>query len=152
MKALKILPAFTLLGAILGGSCLTLGGYPLLPSLFLIPVYYWLVYCPHLLPLWSLFLLGLFYDALVGNELGISSVLLMTSSFLAQYLRPFLNPHLFYYIWGGFMIYSLGYLGFYALLTLGGLPLLFSWIYGLVLYPLMAWGLTTLHARLQSYA
>jgi rod shape-determining protein MreD len=152
MKALKILPFLSLLVAILGVSCLTLGGYPLLPSLFLIPVYYWLVYRPDLIPLLSLFFLGFFYDALLGNEFGISSALLVTSSFFAQYFRPFLNPHLFHYIWGGFIIYSLGYMGLYALLTWGGFPLLISWIYGLVLYPLVAWSLGTLHARVQSYA
>lgn len=152
MKILKILPVLSILFMIMGGCSLSIGSYPLLPPLFLIPVYYWLIYRPDWIPLWSLFLMGLFYDALLGNELGISSVLLMTSSFLGQYIRPLLSPHLFHLIWGGFAIYSFTYLILYGVLTLGTFPYFVSWIYGIILYPLIAWGLSHLHLRLQSYA
>lgn len=152
MKLFKVLPVFSILCIIMGGCSLSIGGYPLLPSLALVPVYYWLVYRPDWIPVWSLFLIGLFYDALLGNELGISSILLMSSSFLGQYVRPSLNPHLFHLIWGGFIIYSAGYLVLYALLTFGGFPLLVSWGYGIILYPLLAWALSHLHTWVQSHA
>jgi hypothetical protein len=37
------------------------------------------------------------------------------------------------------------------LLVSGGIPFLFSWVYGIILYPLIAWGLSHLHLRLQFY-
>ncbi|OJW52668.1 MAG: hypothetical protein BGO67_09380 [Alphaproteobacteria bacterium 41-28] len=149
---LKTLPLLSVLFMIMGCCGLSLGDYPLLPALFLTPVYYWLVFHPSWLPVWGLFGVGLFYDALFGYELGFSCLLLMGSSFLGQYVRPLLNPDRFLLIWCGFGIYSLGYLILYGVLSSGGLPILVSWIYGVILYPLVAWVLSHLHLRLQSYA
>ncbi len=148
---LKAFPSLSVLFLLMGGCSSTIGGYSLLPSFFLIPVYYWLVFRPDWLPLWSLFGIGLFYDALMGYELGFSSLLLMGSSFLGQYTRPLLNPHRFLLIWGAFGIYSLGYIFVFGFFISGGLPLLVSWMYGVILYPLIAWLLSHLHLRLQSY-
>lgn len=150
-RFLKTLPFLSVLFMIMGCCGLSLGGYPLLPGLFLIPIYYWLVYRPHWLPLWSLFGIGLFYDALLRDELGFSCLLLMGSAFLGQYIRPLLNPDQFFLIWGGFSIYSLGYMILYGSFSSGSLPLLVSWIYGVILYPILAWALNHLHVRLQSY-
>ncbi len=149
---LKIFPFLSVLFILIGCCSLSLGGYPLLPALFLIPVYYWLVFHPNWLPLWSLFGIGLIYDALLGYELGFSCLLLMGSAFLGQYVRPLLNPNRFLLIWGGFGIYSLGYMILYSFFSTGDLPFLVSWIYGVSLYPLVVWPLSQLHLRLQSYA
>jgi len=148
---LKTLPFFSVLFLITGGSTLCISGYPLLPALFLIPVYYWLVFHPDWLPLWSLFGIGLFYDALMGNELGFSSLLLMLSAFLGRYGRPLLISHNFSLIWGAFGLYSFGYLILYGFLVSGGFPLLVSWAYGVILYPFAAWALSHFYLRLQSY-
>lgn len=148
---LRIFPFISILYVIIMGCSLTLGGYPLLPAFFLIPVYYWLVYRPDWLPLWGLCCIGLFYDSLLGNELGVSSLLLMLSAYFGQYLRPLLNPQHFSLIWGGFILYSLVYLTLYGCFVSGGLPLLISWMHGIVLYPLMAWGLSYLHLWLQAH-
>src|SRR5437773_7376015 len=136
LYTLKTLPFFTIIFRIIGSANLRIGDYPLLPALVLIPVYYWLVFRPDWLPLWSLFVIGLFYDALMGTELGISSLLLMLSTFIGHYVRPLLNPQHFPLMWGIFCFYSFCYLILYGLLTSGGLPLLFSWLYGLIFYPL----------------
>jgi len=106
------IPSLTILFMILGCSSLNVGSYPLLPAVFLIPIYYWLVFRPNWLPLWSLFGIGLFYDGLIGNEYCFSCLLLMGSSYLGQHVRPLLNPNRFLLIWGGFSIYSLGYMIF----------------------------------------
>lgn len=148
---LRSFPFFSILFIIMGGCSLRIGGYPLLPALFLIPVYYWLLFRPDWLPLWSLFILGIFYDALLGSDLGFSSLLLMLSNIAGHYARPLLNPQHFYLIWGGFCFYSLCYLSLYGILVPGGIPLIFSWIYSVFLYPLLSWSLNYLHLRLQPY-
>jgi rod shape-determining protein MreD len=135
----------------MGGCTIRLEGYPLLPAFFLIPVYYWLVFSPNWLPLWSLFGIGLFYDALIGYELGFSSFLLMLSAFLAQYIRPLLSSYQFPLIWGAFAIYSLGYLVCYGIFFPSYFPLAVSWMYGIILYPLVTWVLSHLHLRIQYY-
>jgi rod shape-determining protein MreD len=150
LQTLKTLPLFTVLFIILGGCSLRIGEYPLLPALFLIPIYYWLIFRPDWLPLWSLFGIGIFYDALMGSELGFSSLLLVMSAIAGHYARPLLFPQHFFLIWGSFCCYSACYLILYGLLVSGGLPLFISWIYGIVLYPLVAWILSHLHLRLQS--
>ena len=150
-RSFKSLPFFSVLFIIMGGSHLSIGAYPLLPAFFLIPVYYWLVFHPGWLPLWSLLGIGLFYDGLMGYDLGFSSLLLMLSAFIGQYVRPSLSSHHFPLIWGAFALYSFGYMILYGAVMSGGLPLLVSWVYGVILYPLVAWGLSHLHLRLQSY-
>lgn len=151
LHSLKSLPFFSVLFIIMGGCSLQIGGHPLLPALFLIPVYYWLIFRPDWLPLWSLLGIGIFYDTLMGSSLGLSSLLLMLSTIASLYIRPLLNPQRFYDVWGGFCFYSLCYLMFYGVFVSGGFPLVFSWIYGVVLYPLIAWGLSHMHVRLQAY-
>ncbi len=148
---LKCIPLLSVLALIMGGSSVWIGGYPVLPALYLIPVYYWVVFCPQWLPLGSLLGIGLFYDSLMGNELGISSVLLMISGFLSQYARPFLNSYSFPLIWATFGLYSFLFLFLYGLLMGGGVSFGVSWFYGTALYPLFAWILSHLHRRLRSY-
>lgn len=151
LHSLKILPFFTVILIILGGCNLRLGGYPLLAALFLIPIYYWIIFRPDCLPLWSLFGIGIFYDALVGSEPGITSLLLILSFVAARFIRPLLASQHFFLIWGSFCFYSFCYLSVYGILCGVALPLLFSWIYGIILFPLMAWALSHLHVKLQSY-
>jgi len=147
----KVFPCLSVLVFIMGGSSLSIGPFPLLPVFFLIPIYYWVVFRPDLLPLWSLLGIGFFYDSLLGYSLGLSSFLLILSASLGQYVRPFLSPHNFILTWMIFCLYSLGYVLLYGLLVSGGTSLFVSWAYGVILYPLLAWGLSHLHLWLQSY-
>lgn len=148
---LIVIPFFTILFIIMGMCTLRIGGYPLLPAFFLIPVYYWIVFRPEWVPLWSLFIIGIFYDSLMGHELGLSSLLLIFSSYLGQYIRPYLIPHYFSFIWGMFGLYSFLYLILFSFFVSSNVPILVSWFYGLLFYPLVVWGLSHLHLRLQSY-
>lgn len=148
---LKIFPFLSVLGFIMGGCRLSIGPYPLLPAFFLIPIYYWVLFRPDWLPIWSLLGVGLFYDSLMGYPLGLTSFLLILSAIVGQYVRPLLNPYNFFLTWMGFGLYSLGYVIAYTLLISGGFPFFVAWTYTLIVYPLMAWGLNLLHAWLQSY-
>ena len=44
---------------------------PVIPALPLIAVYYWTVYKPHLMPVWAIFLIGLFHDLLTAGPAGV---------------------------------------------------------------------------------
>lgn len=148
---LQCIPSFSVLFLIMGGSNLSLGGYPLLPALFLTAVYYWIIFRPEALPVWVLFGIGLFYDSLMGYDLGLSSLLLMLSWFAGHYSRPLFLSRYFYFVWGAYCLYSFVYLFLYGLFMGGGFPLFVSWIYGVFLYPSIAWGLSILHLRLRAY-
>lgn len=147
--ALTALPSLTILAALLVGCSLRIGGYPLLPAVFLIPVFYWLIFRPDWVPLWSLFGIGVFYDALLGNWLGSSSLLLILSAFASLQIRPLLSSQNFILIWATYCCYSFCYLLLYGL---GDISLLVSWGYGIILYPPLAWALGHLHLRLQAHA
>jgi rod shape-determining protein MreD len=147
----KTLPFCSVLFLIMVGCSFQIGGYPLLPSLYLIPIYYWIIFRPDWLPLWSLAGIGLFYDSLMGCELGFSSLLLMFSSVIGIYVRPFLTSLYFLLIWGAFSLFSFGYLFIYGLFLGFAFPLFISWVYGVILYPGFAWILSHLHFRIQSY-
>lgn len=151
LSPLKIIPFFTVVFMMMGGCLLSIGGHPLLPAFFLIPIYYWLVFRPDWLPLWGLMVAGLIYDTLMGNEMGFDSLLLMLSAFLALYIRPFLTSYRFPLIWVAFGIYSFGYLILYGLFHTGISSLFASWIYVVALYPLVARILNHIHLTLQAY-
>jgi cell shape-determining protein MreD len=152
MKINRALPFFTILFSIMLGSYITIGGYPLLPGFFLIFTFYWILCRPDLVPLWSLLFIGIFYDVLMMHILGITSALLILSYYVLGRLRPILTPYNFYFFWGTFVIYSLGYLAFYALITFSLIPPLFSWIFSLLLYPLVSSCLSSLQIRVLSHA
>ena len=148
---LRGLPTLSILCFILGGSCLHIGSIPFLPSFYLIPTYYWIIFRPQDVPLWSLFCIGLLYDSLMRGELLFSSILLMVSWIFGRYMRPLLIPHNFLFIWSGFAVYSLAYTSVYTLFMVGSLLFIQSWIYGILLYPILTWLLSYLHLRIRVY-
>lgn len=148
---LKLLPFLSLFPLIMIGSLWHIADFPLMPALLLIPIYYWLVYHPSWLPLGGLFVIGLVYDVLMGHALGLSSILLMGSTLLGHYTRSSLSPDNFLLIWLGFVFFSGGYLFLYALCVSGGIGLFVSWIFGLILYPLVVWFVSHLHLWIQNY-
>jgi len=155
MRALSFLftlvPTLTILLLIMGSCGLCIGTSPLLPASFLTAVFYWRLFSPRALPLLSLLIIGLFYDALLGHELGLSSALLVGTSLLGNKVRPSLLSHNFWVVWGSFALYSLGYIGLYALFLKGTLALLLSWGYAALLYPAVSWILAHLQSRLHVY-
>lgn len=148
---LKGIPTICVVVFILCGCSLQADNMPLLPALYLIPVYYWLVFRPEWLPIGSLLGIGFFYDGIMGRELGLSAALLLFSSFALSYGRLFLGHHGFYVMWALFCVYSCVCLGIYGLYGASFYPLAVSWISSIVLYPLLMWCLSYVHLRLQSY-
>ena len=149
--SLKLLPLLTLLFMIMIGSSWQIGISPLMPTLLLIPVYYWLVYHPSWLPLGGLFVVGLFYDSLMNHDLGLTSFFLMLSALFGPPIRSYLRPDKFPLIWFGFGLFSGCYLLLYSLIISGGFALFISWVNGIILYPLVAWVLSHLHGRIQRH-
>jgi len=148
---LRFIPFLTIVFTMFVGCTLRIAGTPLCPALFLIPSYYWILFRPDWSLLWSLFAAGLFYDSLMGYTLGLSSFLLLLSAFLGQYIRPLVITYYFPFVWGGFGLYSFGYLIVYGFSIEGNLMLVLSWLYSLMLYPIVAWWLSHLQNRLPSY-
>jgi rod shape-determining protein MreD len=72
LLARNILPFFaTLLLILVGMVPLRVAELsPVIPSLVMVAVYYWTVYKPNLMPLWAVFLIGLFYDLLGGGPVS----------------------------------------------------------------------------------
>lgn len=143
-------PFITLICFMFLGSSLQIGGFPVLPTFFLAPLYYWVLFRPNDIPLWSAWILGLIYDALLGNPLWVSPFLLMISWVGSQYLRPLVVSYKFPLIWSIFGAYSFIYISLYSFCTGGGLILFASWIYGMCLYPLISCFLSFVHVRLRT--
>lgn len=148
---LKTLPFFSVILILIMGCSIRIGEYPVMPALFLIPIYYWLVYYPKFLSLAALFVIGLFYDTLMGQELGLSSLLLMISALLGKKIRPLLSPNQFLLIWCEFGLYSFGYIFIYGFFAPNHFSQFMTWVYGCLLYPLIAWILSHFHLRIQAY-
>lgn len=68
---------------------------PIFPALALIAVYYWAVHRPDLMPVWAVFLIGLFQDLLNGGPLGVGVVaLLVVHAMVASLRRYFVGASL----------------------------------------------------------
>lgn len=152
MKFSKVIPILTIFFSILFGGYMTLGGQPLLPSFLLIFAFYWIICRPDLVPIWSLFLIGIFYDVLMMHPIGLTSTFLIISYFVLVRIRHILKPDKFYLFWGSYAVYSLSYLSLYALFTFTFIPSLMSWILALCLYPLVSWSLSNFQIRFLSHA
>lgn len=78
----------------------------IVPSAAIAGVFFWSVFYPVSLPYSAIFLLGLLEDVQLGFPLGISSLLLMLLRALIIWRRRFFTQHLFWAIWGGFVLLS----------------------------------------------
>jgi rod shape-determining protein MreD len=62
---------------------------PIFPALALIAVYYWAVHRPDLMPVWAVFLIGLFQDLLNGGPLGVGVIALLVVHAMVGSLRRY---------------------------------------------------------------
>ena len=108
--------ALTLLLVMAGMVPLPVPGLsPIVPSLGLIAVYYWVIHRPDLMPIWAIFLIGVVHDLLAGGPLGASSlVFLAVHAVIAAQRRVFAGAS-FFLIWTMF-------------LPLAGAAILLSWV------------------------
>jgi rod shape-determining protein MreD len=72
---------------------------PVIPALPLIAVYYWSVYKPDLMPIWAIFLIGLFHDLLSAGPAGVGILSLLLVYGLVESLRRLLVGAGFLAIW-----------------------------------------------------
>lgn len=119
---------------------------PIVPSLGIIAVYYWVIYRPELMPGWAVFLLGLVQDLLGGGPLGIHALvfLLLVAAVGAQ--RRFLATGSFAFVWAIFLPVAAATFFLIWLLYCLNLDLLidarsvtFQYFTTVAVYPCLAW-------------
>jgi rod shape-determining protein MreD len=151
----RLLPCATLLVAVLLDLLPLPTTGPASAFLALGVVYYWSLYRPELLPMPVVFLLGVIYDAVAGLPLGLSSlILLLVRAVMAAHQRFFASCPLLV-VWAGFLVVAplaAALRWFVSCLWWGWLftpqPILVELGFGLALFPLLAWLLGAVHARI----
>ncbi|HEY9536363.1 MAG TPA: rod shape-determining protein MreD [Kiloniellaceae bacterium] len=119
---------------------------PIVPALALIGVFFWSVHRPDLMPIWAVFVIGLFQDLLTGSVIGPGIVgLLIAHALVVWQLRFFLAAS-FSVVWVAFMLVAAAALGVTWLLTsialmtyLDPAPLFFQYLVTTAFYPCLAW-------------
>ncbi|HKY95733.1 MAG TPA: rod shape-determining protein MreD [Kiloniellales bacterium] len=139
--------ALAVLLVVLSLSPVRLPGFgAIAPWLPLIAVYFWSAHRPDLLPVWAVFLLGVFCDLATGGPLGVSSVTLMLAQVAVKSQRRHLLPQPFIVQWSFFAVFAV--LAEVVLLALNALaastlidarPAVFQALSTIAAYPLFAW-------------
>lgn len=119
---------------------------PIMPALALVAVYYWAVYTPTLMPIWAVFLIGLFQDLLIGDALGAGIIALLCVHAFIGWQRRFFAQASFSMIWCMFMLVAAGAMVMTWLLTSFAMsqsvdprPALFQYLMTVAVYPVFAW-------------
>jgi rod shape-determining protein MreD len=118
----------------------------MIPMLGLMYVFYWTINRRRIVPVWSVFLLGLVEDLVVGGPIGILSILLVVVHGGLDNNRRFFVNRSFILSWLGFSIICIGISIMYWFLEVfhfGGflspLPLIFKSISTIIFYPVFGW-------------
>ena len=128
---------------------------PVIPALPLIAVYYWSVYKPNLMPIWAIFLIGLFHDLLTAGPAGVGILSLLLVYGLVASLRRLLVGAGFLAIWLVFVpVAAAASLSTWLLTCLIETrlfdlePTLFQYFATIAGYPCLAWVLSQLQRTL----
>jgi len=116
------------------------------PMVILAAVYYWAIYRPDLLPFSATFAIGLLYDTLAGNPLGLTPLVLLPLHAFAVSQRRFFVKKSFLIGWWGFAVLVIpatllswltasAYHGEFIALQ----PLVFQTLLTVAVYPPLAW-------------
>ncbi len=115
------------------------------PFYSLIIIYYWCLFFPVVLPLMSIFVLGVLQDIIFGVPIGMNSLSLVMFWLFIAYYKRFLISKPFNVIWIGFALCSL-YIVLLQMIILckflsytltQALPLFSQWYFTCLLYPIM---------------
>jgi rod shape-determining protein MreD len=119
---------------------------PIFPALALIAVYYWTVHRPDLMPVWAVFLIGLFQDLLSGGPVGVGVAALLVVHGMVVSLRRYFGGASLFALWlvfapvAGAAIFTLWLL---TCLLRGALldpePAAFQYLATMAAYPCLAW-------------
>jgi rod shape-determining protein MreD len=119
---------------------------PILPSVGLIAVYYWLVHRPDLMPVWAVFLIGLIQDLLGGGPLGVGPFVLLVLFAAVTSLRRAFSGAGFLLLWLIFLplaagAFTLSWL-FGSLIVdqmVAARPVFFQYLTTIAFYPCLTW-------------
>ena len=122
-------------------------GYsPVIPSLVLMAVYYWVLHRPDLLPAVAVFFIGILHDILTGGPLGVQASILLVAYWVTGSQRGLFLEKSFLVVWWGFMMIAAGAaIMQWILMSLifGTLivpqPAVFAYLLTVATYPLFAW-------------
>ncbi len=119
---------------------------PVLPSVALIAVYYWSVHRPELMPLWAVFVIGLFQDLMHGGALGAGIIMLLSVQLIVTRQHRFFASASFMLIWSVFILLAAAAFLLYWFLSCIGLwllldtrPAAFQYLTTIAAYPCFAW-------------
>ena len=119
---------------------------PVIPSLAVVAVFYWSVYKPSLMPVWAIFLVGLFHDLLAAGPPGVGILTLLLVYALVESVRRFMVGTGILVIWMVFVLISIA--AFFAGWMLTCLietrwfdpePAAFRCLATIAVYPCLAW-------------
>lgn len=119
---------------------------PVMPALAVTAVYYWTVFRPDLMPVWAVFLIGLFQDLLLGAPLGVGVLSLLLVHLAIAAMRRFFANASFIMLWLAFAVIAAGLSllsWLLASLLLGHLlavgPVVLQYATTIAAYPCLAW-------------
>ncbi len=119
---------------------------PIMPSLGLISIYFWVIYRPDLMPGWAVFLLGLIQDLLGGGPLGIYALVFLLTVAAVGAQRRFLATGSFTLVWALFLPVAAAAFVLIWLLYCLNLNMLidprstmFQYLTTVAVYPCLAW-------------
>ncbi len=119
---------------------------PVVPALAMIAVYYWTIHRPDLMPVWAVFLIGLFQDLLGGGPMAIGILTLLAVQAMVASQRRFFASASFFVIWLVFLLFAAGAQALlwllasaYAGLALEPGPVAFQYLLTIAVYPCLAW-------------
>jgi rod shape-determining protein MreD len=119
---------------------------PVMPALALTAVYYWTVFRPDLMPLWAIFLIGLFQDLLTGAPLGVGVLALVLVALAVAAQRRFYALANFVMVWVAYAViaaFAFAIVWLLSSFVLGQLvdpaPLVLSYLATIATYPCLAW-------------
>jgi rod shape-determining protein MreD len=128
------------------------------PVLIPASIYYWSIYRPELMPMPSVFILGLALDMLQGSPFGVNAFSLLVVFGVVSSQRRFFHGKGFTVVWWCYMMVVAGVLGLNWLLNslLNGqmifaMPLVFSYILSIAIYPVLAVFFTLANKALPTY-
>ena len=125
------------------------------PVVVLLPVYYWSVYRPDLMPIGGVFFVGLFVDLLAASPFGLTAALLVLVQWVTASQHRVLVGKGFWVVWLGYGLISAGGILLYWLVfsifaqqAVNPTPLLLGFVLGLVTYPALSHIFGQLHQKL----
>jgi len=126
------------------------------PALALIPLYYWTIHRPGLLPPWIIFVLGLAQDLATAGPVGLWPLVFLTAYAITLALRTEIEGLPMRFAWAAFAAVCLlalfvGWFGasLYHGGFLPGVPMALQALFTALLFPILGWPLIFIEGEIQ---